>query len=408
MEKRAGLIAFFSSAFAGEEDEEVRLRKVMLLFYSILISLLAVLWGTIYWVFGEPLAAAIPLSYSLLSWCSIGLFLLTHRYGFWRTSQLLLSLFLPFALLVVLGGLVSSSAVVLWSLISAVGALLFPGRRQPWLWFSGYLVLVVASGLVELFTPWSNQLPAGLVTGFFVMNIAGVSTVAFVLLQYFIKQRELAGRLLRVEQEKSERLLLNVLPKRIAPLLKEGQQRIAERFDEASVLFADLVGFTPLSAKIPPAQMVELLNAYFSRFDELADRYGVEKIRTVGDSYMAASGVPVPQPDHAKRLARLALEMCRYIESRPLDKGQPIRFRIGINSGPLVGGVIGHQRFHYDVWGDTVNVASRMESQGVAGRIQIAESTYELLRGEFRCVPRGVLQVKGRGKLRTWFLEAAL
>jgi adenylate cyclase len=408
MEKRAGLIGFFSSRFSEEDSEEVRLRKVMLMFYSILISLLAVLWGAVYWVFGEPLAAAIPLSYSLLSWCSIGLFLLTHRYRFWRTSQLLLSLVLPFLLLVVLGGLVSSSAVVLWSLASAVGALLFPGRRQPWLWFSGYLVLVAASGLVELFSPWSNRLPAVLVTGFFVLNIAGMSTVVFVLLQYFIRQRELAGQLLRMEQEKSERLLLNVLPKQIAPLLKEGRQRVAERFAEASVLFADLVGFTPLSAKIPPAEMVELLNAYFSRFDELADRYGVEKIRTIGDSYMAAAGVPVPQADHAERLARLALEMCRFIEERPLSGRQPIQFRIGINSGPLVAGVIGHQRFHYDVWGDTVNIASRMESQGVAGRIQIAEPTYELLRGAFRCVPRGVVQIKGRGELRTWFLEAAL
>jgi adenylate cyclase len=407
MEKRAGLIGFFSSRFSEEDSEEVRLRKVMLMLFSILISLLAVLWGAVYWVFGEPLAAAIPLSYSLLSWCSIGVFLLTHRYRFWRTSQLLLSLALPFLLLVVLGGLVSSSAVVLWSLASAVGALLFPGRRRPWLWFSGYLVLVAASGLVELFSPWSNRLPAVLVTGFFVLNIAGVSAVVFGLLHYFIRQRELAERLLRLEQEKSERLLLNVLPKRIAPLLKEGRQLIAERFDEASVLFADLVGFTPLSAKIAPAEMVELLNAYFSRFDELADRHGVEKIRTIGDSYMAAAGVPVPQADHAERLARLALEMCRFIEERPLNGGQPVQFRIGINSGPLVAGVIGHQRFHYDVWGDTVNIASRMESQGVAGMIQIAESTYELLRGEFRCVPRGAVQIKGLGEMRTWFLEAA-
>jgi adenylate cyclase len=408
MKERAGLIRFFSSRFAGEDSEEVRLRKVMLMFSSILISLLAVLWGIIYWVFGEPLAAAIPLGYSMLSWSSIGLFLLTHRYRFWRTSQLVLSLLLPFLLLVVLGGLTRSSAVVLWSLTSAVGALLFPGRRRPWLWFSGYLILVVASGLVELFSPWSNRLPPALVTGFLVLNIAAVSTVVFVLLHYFIRQRELAEQLLRLEQEKSERLLLNVLPKQIAPLLKEGQQRIAQRFDEASVLFADLVGFTQLSTKIPPAEMVDLLNAYFSRFDELADRCGVEKIRTIGDSYMAASGVPVPESDHAQRVARLALEMCHYISDRPLVEGRPVRFRIGINSGPLVGGVIGQQRFHYDVWGDTVNIASRMESQGVAGRIQIAESSYQLLRGEFRCVPRGAVQIKGRGQLRTWFLEAAL
>jgi guanylate cyclase len=248
-------------------------------------------------------------------------------------------------------------------------------------------------------------LPDGIITVFFVMNLAAVSTVTFLLLQYFVRQKDRAFHLLHVEQEKSERLLYNVLPRDIAPALKEGGERIAERFDAVSILFADISGFTGLSAQYPPVEIVELLNEYFSYFDSLCDRYGVEKIRTIGDNYMAACGVPRPKPDHAERLAGMALEMQAYINSHPPFKGNRIQFRIGINSGVVVAGVVGLQKFHYDVWGDAVNFASRMESQGVPGKIQISHNTYSLIRNSFRCRRRGTVTVKGKGERETWFLE---
>lgn len=196
-----------------------------------------------------------------------------------------------------------------------------------------------------------------------------------------------------------------MLPKEIAPILKSGKETIADRYEYASILFADIVDFTPLSAEMAPEEMVELLNEIFSQFDDLVERYDLEKIRTIGDNYMVVSGAPRPRSDHAHALANLALEMREYITSLPIRKGKRIDFRVGINSGPVIAGVIGKQKFHYDVWGDAVNTASRMESHGVSGKIQIASGAYELVKGEFICEPRGEVEIKGKGKLMTWFLE---
>ena len=238
------------------------------------------------------------------------------------------------------------------------------------------------------------------------MNVAGVSIVAFVLVTYFVGQKNEALALLGQEQQRSERLLLNVLPKEIAALLKDDQRTIADQFDAVSVLFADVVGFTPLSARLAPKEMVELLNEVFSYFDSLTERYRLEKIRTIGDNYMVASGVPRPRPDHAHALAGMALEMNEFIQRRPSIGDGQLRFRMDMNSGPAVAGVIGRQKFHYDLWGDSVNTASRMESHGVPDKIQITRATYELVNDGFVCEPRGLIEVKGKGEMETWFLQA--
>jgi class 3 adenylate cyclase len=179
---------------------------------------------------------------------------------------------------------------------------------------------------------------------------------------------------------------------------------IAERFDKASVLFADVVGFTPISAGLAPEQVVELLNEVFSDFDVLADKHGVEKIKTIGDSYMAAAGVPTPRPDHARAIADLAIDIQSYCQAHPMLAGSPLRFRIGINSGPLIAGVIGRRKFIYDLWGDSVNTASRMESHGEPGMIHLTEAAYLELKDEYVCEPRGLVDVKGKGPMPTWFL----
>jgi adenylate cyclase len=402
--------ALFVRMFAGlgvraDDLEDLRLKKNLLVASSILIGVLALLWGILYLSFGKPLAASIPISYTILSSISVTLFALTAKYRLFRLSQLLLTLMLPFFLAMTLGGFINSSAVLLWSLTCPIGAFLFAGSRESVAWFVAYMVLIGASGFIEPSVAKTARLPDGIITAFFVMNLAAVSTVTFMLLQYFVRQKDRAFRLLHVEQEKSERLLYNVLPREIAPALKEGGERIAERFEEVSILFADMSGFTGLSAQFPPVEIVQLLNEYFSHFDSLCDRHGVEKIRTIGDNYMAACGIPSPKPDHAQRLARMALEMREYVGSRPSFRGHRIRFRIGINSGAVVAGVVGLQKFHYDVWGDAVNFASRMESQGVAGKIQISRNTYNLIRENFRCRRRGTVTVKGKGVRETWFLE---
>ncbi len=219
------------------------------------------------------------------------------------------------------------------------------------------------------------------------------------------RQRDENHDLLVMEQAKSNQLLVNILPQTIARRLMDGQHRIADCFENASILFADIAGFTPLSVELGIEGVVDLLNDMHTGFDEIMESRGLEKIRTIGDGYMAASGVPVPRHDHAHALADAALDMLAFTEELSRRYGFPIELRIGINSGTLMAGVIGRKKFSYDIWGDSVNVASRMESHGLPGRIQIAERTYQLLRRDFHTELRGVIDVKGKGQMKTWLLN---
>jgi class 3 adenylate cyclase len=213
-----------------------------------------------------------------------------------------------------------------------------------------------------------------------------------------------AHRLLLAEQERSERLLLNVLPAPIAARLKQREEVIADRFADVTVLFADLVDFTPRAERIAPEQVVAVLNELFSSFDQLAQQQRLEKIKTIGDAYMVAAGLPEPRPDHAQAVAEMALALRDEVARRSDPSGQPLQVRIGIDTGPVVAGVLGTSKFSYDLWGDTVNTASRMESYGVAGCIQVTARTYQRLKDGYRFQRRGPIQVKGKGELVTYLL----
>ncbi|MCY0988226.1 response regulator [Nannocystis sp. ILAH1] len=220
-----------------------------------------------------------------------------------------------------------------------------------------------------------------------------------------LRDRERAYvRKLRSEQERSEQLLLNILPRPIAERLKEGQRTIADVFPDVTVLFADLVGFTRMSEQLPPAELVAMLNRIFSMFDQLAEKHGLEKIKTIGDEYMAASGLPMPRPDHAEAMAEMALDMLAVIERFNAKRNRGVRIRIGLNCGPVTAGIIGTKKFAYDLWGDTVNIASRMESHGIANAVQVTEATYKRLRHKYAFQRRGIIHVKGKGALCTYFL----
>jgi adenylate cyclase len=197
---------------------------------------------------------------------------------------------------------------------------------------------------------------------------------------------------------------LNILPQSIAERLKTATQMIADHFDATTILFADVVDFTPLSERLPAAEVVGMLDQLFSRFDALVERHGLEKVKTVGDCYMAAAGVPDSRPDHAREAALLALDMRDVVATSAVAAWPGLELRIGINSGPVVAGVIGTKRFLYDLWGDAVNTASRMESHGTPGEIQITRATYDLLKDEFVCRRRGTVLIKGKGQMETWYL----
>lgn len=219
-----------------------------------------------------------------------------------------------------------------------------------------------------------------------------------------ISERKRAEAALRSEQEKSERLLLNILPQSIADRLKQSPQAIADGFEDASILFADIVGFTELSGTRSPHTLVELLNDIFSLFDQLSERYGLEKIKTIGDAYMVVGGLPNPHPDHLAAIAAMALDMQQAVSDFSLQAGQTISLRMGINVGPVVAGVIGHKKFIYDLWGDAVNVASRMESLGEPGRIQVTQAVYQRLQHRYQFAARGTIPVKGKGRMPTYWL----
>ena len=271
----------------------------------------------------------------------------------------------------------------MWALICPMGAMLFDEPRRAPRWFLAFVGLVLLSGLLQPYLNFSNNLSPTVMIFFFVINLLGVGSIIFLMVFYFVGEKN-------AFQEKSEALLLNILPKEIAAILRDEQRTIADHFEGASVLFADVVDFTAMSATMTPDELVRLLDEVFSQFDDMADKYEREKIKTIGDCYMVASGIPRPRADHAQALTRMALEMRDYVSQHEIQ-GRKLAFRIGLNSGPVVAGVIGRKKFIYDLWGEVVNTASRMESQGREGLVSRWLPRSHFLTASYRCSASSIL-----------------
>ena len=390
-----------AGAEAGDPPE-VALQKQLLVTITLLILPAAFLWGLVYMAFGEPRAGLIPWGYGLVSLVGLATVRWTGRFGPFRAVQLGMWLVLPFLLQIELGGFVPGSAVSVWAFCAPISALLVASRRTASMLLVIFALLVVAAELVQPLAATSNALPEWLVAALFGLNLVGTAVVTYRAMVFFIDQKDLAYALLGSERARSERLLLNVLPAPIADRLKQQEPVIADRFDAVSVLFADIVGFTPLSAGMSADELVAMLDGLFARLDEMTQRRGLEKIRTIGDAYMVAAGVPSPRADHAAVLVDLGLEMLQAAHDG--SGGPPLQLRVGISSGPAVAGVIGRTKFQYDIWGDTVNTASRMESHGVPGRIHVSESTRVLIEDAYVCEARGTIDVKGKGPMATYLV----
>jgi adenylate cyclase len=397
----SGVINFI--AHPGDSYDE-QVQKGLLVGGTFVVLPATILWSSAYFYYGETTAALITFAYMILS--LVGLFHL-HRTGkreLLAGIQDFCTLLLPFVLTLVLGGIVQSSAIILAAIMGPLGILMHSPYRLARRWFVAYIALFFLAALLDPLVRRENGLPGWLILTFFVLNISVLSSIIFFMLRAYIHQRDLATAQLRQEQDKSERLLLNVLPASIAEILKEEERTIADRFESVTVLFADVVGSTPLSEELDPVEIVDLLNDIFKYFDSVVVKYGLEKVRTMGDSYMVVSGAPIPRFDHAQAMARAALEMRKFHNHVRTPHAKRLNFRFGMNCGPVIGGIIGHTKFHYDVWGDTVNVASRMESHGEPGKIQITQRLYDLLQDDFICEPRGTIDIKGKGPMETWFL----
>lgn len=391
---------------AADLTEDESLRQGTLILASLLIAVVSTVWVGIYLAYGLVRSAAIPATYQLVTVAGLVVLARTHDFERFRRVQFVLFLVLPGLLQVSLGGLIASSGIVLWAVVVPLAALALAGLRRSVPWLVAYVAEVALLAVLDSrISHGPPELPGGLVTAFFVLNVSGMTTCAYLMLGYFVEQRERVRQALEVEQQRSERLLLNVLPEAIAQRLKAGLGVIAERYDDVSVLFADLVGFTEQTQLMQPEDLVTLLDRIFTAFDQVVDREKVEKIKTIGDAYMVAGGLPDRRPDHLVAIVRVGLSMREAIARLAQEDASWLQVRIGIASGPAVAGVIGRRKFIYDLWGDTVNTASRMESHGLPGQIHVTEAVAHAIAADFSVRPRGIVDVKGKGPMSTFLVE---
>jgi len=390
MDRLLGLAATIGAN--PSDSEEMRLRKALLVLLALLISLLAVGWGLIYIIFGEPLGGAIPLSYTVLSLASVVLFTLTRRYDWFRFAQLGLMLVLPFVLMVVLGGFVLSSVVAAWAFVAPLGALAFASPREALRWFGAYLILVVLTGTLGGAVRTANNLPTGLVDAMFILNIVGVSVIVFIALYVFVRERDRAFAVV-------QRLFGQYLSPQIARALISDPRKAQLGGDirDVTALFADLEGFTPFTESRPPRETVAALNRYFTAVVPVIFANGGTIIQFAGDAIVAVWNAPVEQPRHALTAARAALAMQAAIEGIVREDATLPRFRVGIATGAALVGNVGSEEFHnYVAHGDAVNLAARLQTGAKAGQVVISGPTYALIRDAAAVRPLGRFTVKGK------------
>lgn len=386
---------------AASDPEDLRVAKSTFTLVASLVTVMATVWVATFFLLGRPVSASIPLTYQVASITSLAVFARTKDFLLIRRVQTVMWATFPFLLQWSLGGYVNSSAVSVWAMVTPVVALFFGGR--PATWIGLFIALTLVSAAIDARFDDSNPLPTFARSAFWALNFVCVAIVYVVSTSHFVGQRNRFRDQVRAEQATSERLLLNVLPPQIAQRLGAGESPIVDERLAVTVLFVDIVDFTPLSRRVPPEEVVSVLNGVFSEIDDLADGFGLDKIKTLGDGYMLVAGATEPRADHVEAALDVALA-ARDRLARLVLAGEPIRVRMGLDTGPAIAGVVGHSRFSYDVWGDTVNTASRMESHGLPGEIHVTGRVRDLACDRFEFTSRGLIDVKGLGEMETFLL----
>ena len=388
-------------AYDPRDTDAIRLEKFTIFLVAFSCCAAGLFWTAMYYyVFGFGLVAVLPFAFVVIvgSTLAVSHFIRNHHPLVY--IQIVCIIYVTTVIQWSIGGIFESGFVLAWAFCGPIIALMFFSFRHSMIWLLLYLANIVITVVFDdFFSMHGHQVAENTKIFFFVMNLCVSSLVVFVFASHFVTSAV-------SERENANRLLLNILPLKVAQLLKSREGVIAEKYDDVSVLFADIVDFTRYSRAKPPDQLVSKLNEIFFRFDELTDRAGLEKIKTVGDAYMVVGGVPEPKSRHAETIAVLALDMLSTIKEIERDEGTSFSLRIGIHIGPVVAGVIGKSKFAYDLWGDTVNIASRMESSGTANSIQVSEVVYEILKEKFRFKNRGMVDIKGVGPMETFYLLA--
>lgn len=405
---------------AGESPEQMtvdiqeeKLRQNLLIFVSSFMTFAVMLWLAIYWLMGLNFSTNVAIAYQAVSIVSLIYYHKTRNFRVFRFVQLSLFLFAPFIMQWSIGTSVASSGVMLWALLAPVGALVVAGWRESIPWFIAYIVLTAVSGFFDFFLDGGMQsgIPMRTIGVFFALNFAAMSTIVYFLLRYFVLETEKIKNqlnqqhvLLAEEQKKTETLLANVLPTHIAQRLKKKSGLIADGYTDVTVMFADLVNFTQLTEQMAPEHMVGLLNTVFSWFDAFSEKYGLEKIKTIGDAYMVVGGLTRDSQDYGNHIADMALEMRDFVASHPEMVRHKLAIHVGIATGPVVAGVIGTKRITYDLWGDTVNIASRLTDEAPSGDILVDRTTYNRLRHQYRFDAPSVTNLKGKGDMAVFRL----
>lgn len=406
--------ALETRAYVVSDTDETKLKKDLLILTCGLMNIGVVGWLAIYWAMGIEFSTTVPLCYQVISVASLAIFLITRNFDIFRIIQLSLFLFAPFVMQWSIGNYVTSSGVALWAFLAPLGAMFLYGYRASVPWFVAYIILNALSGFFDyyLMTGVESGVPLQTIAVFFSLNFVVVSTIIFMLVRYFVREQDISKKtldrehaLLLQEQQKSERLLHNMLPEHISKRLMQESTTIADGHADITVVFADIINFTSLTEEMSPQQMVALLNNVFSSFDLLVEKYSLEKIKTIGDAYMAAGGLSNVHSDYVSAMADMAIEMKKLITEQEEFKKYNLGLHIGISTGPLVGGVIGTKRLVYDLWGDTVNIASRLSAYGVSGKIQVDTTTYNRLRNNYKFNGPHKVIVKGKGEITMYWLE---
>lgn len=400
----------------AEDSAELRLNKQLLVFATGLVSAASMLWLAIYWAIGPQFSATLPYAFQLILAGNLALYIQLRNFDFFRLSQLALFLFAPFVMQWSIGNFITGSGIILWGLLAPFGAILFFGVRESVAWFFAWVFFTALTGVFDFLLAdayVSQKLAISLRTSmvFFALNFIAVATIIYVLLRYSIQEKrkiqerlEEAHRLLQVEKYRSEQLLLNVLPAPVAERLKTSTDTIADGFPAATVMFADLVNFTRVASDMTPEEVFGMLNNIFSAFDDLCARFGLEKIKTIGDAYMAAGGINSSHTDPVAAIADFALAMQAMLHRDFQVNASHMEIRIGIATGPIVAGVVGKHKFIYDVWGDTVNLASRITSEGAPGSIHCDAATHARLAAQYDFAGPLSLQLKGKGMMTVYRL----
>jgi len=391
------------------DSNDLRIRKSIMVFAMGLMTAAPMFWLALYWLLGLKLSATLPVALQLVSVVTLVIYIMTGGFRFFQYAQLGLFLFFPFIVQLSMGSFVSASGAVLWGILAPIVAVLVLGPRESTPWFAAHVVMLAICGFVDFQLVGAAatipRVPPGVSGVFFVLNFATISSIAYFLLHYATRQKQLyqtefeqTHRLLQIEQEKSERLLLNILPGPIAKRLKQEGDTIVDGFADVTVMFADIVNFTSIAEGLSPKQVFSMLNKVFSGFDELAEKHQLEKIKTIGDAYMVAGGLNSDDgPDYTEKIADMAVDMRAMLANDPAINDMGLQIRVGIGTGPIVAGVVGKKKFIYDLWGDTVNIASRITAEGTPGVIQVDATTYRRLRDRYDFDLPQNIQLRGKG-----------